>query len=323
MKVIIPVAGAGTRLKPHTLTQPKPLLRIGGKTILDYLVTPLLDLEPEEVIFVVGYKGDVIKDYVQKNYSFKSSFVYQDKLLGLGYALHMALEKESNSSLLVILGDTIIEGDLRRFVGAGSYTLGLHAVDDPSRFGIAEIKGGVISSLVEKPSEPKSNLAIVGLYYFEESDKLKRELSGLVDSGKTTSGEIQLTDALAAMLSSGIEFTPFEVDHWYDCGKKETMLATNSHLLKRMPPPQPIEGSAIVGSVFISNKAHVENSVIGPDVSVAAGATVRNSVVSDSIIGRDARLENVVVQQSIIGANASIKGRKKILNIGDSTQISD
>lgn len=323
MKIIIPVAGVGTRLKPHTLSQPKPLLPIGGKTILDYLVAPLIDLDPDEVIFVIGYKGRQIREYVEQTYTFKASFVQQDKLLGLGYALHMALDGVGDGPLMVLLGDTIIEGDLRQFVRAGSYTLGLHPVDDPGRFGIAEVENGMISSLVEKPKEPKSNLAVVGLYYFEESAELKSQLGKLVESGKKTRGEIQLTDALAAMLESGVPFTPFEVDHWYDCGKKETMLATNRHLLKNVRHPEAIEGSTVAQPVFVADSATVENSVIGPNVSIAAGTTVRNAVISDSIIGRDSHIENSVIDQSIIGDNASVRGRKKVLNIGDSTQIDD
>ena len=321
MKVIIPVAGTGTRLKPHTLTLPKPLLRMGGKAILDYLLMPITELKPEEVVFVVGYKGDMIRDYVRKNYDFKSTFIKQDKLLGLGYALHVALGNMGDSPVLILLGDTVVEGDLAKFVTAGEYTLGLHQVDDPQRFGIAEVVNGSIARVVEKPKRPRGNLALIGLYYLSESLRLKDKLSRLVQLGKKTRGEIQLTDALAAMIKDGVEFTPFEVQKWFDCGKKETMLATSRHFLENAPAPTEIPGSTLVPPVYIGEDARIENSVIGPDVSIGSGTRVKNVVVSDSIIGSDVRIENVVIEKSIIGNNVVLRGDKKVLNIGDSTQI--
>jgi len=321
MKVVIPVAGIGTRLKPHTLTLPKPLLHIAGKTILDYLLAPITRLKPEEVVFVIGYKGDMIESYVRKNYSFQATFVRQGKLLGLGYALHMALSGLDDGPLLVLLGDTIVEGDLKKFVTAGKYALGLHAVDDPQRFGIAEISRGRVVNVEEKPKNPSGNLALIGLYYFSESATLKHELAALVDSGAKTGGEIQLTDALAAMMAGGISFVPFEVEEWFDCGKKETMLATNRHLLRQIPRAKPIPGSIIHSPVYIGEDVRIENSVIGPNVSIGSGTRVKNTIVSDSIIGREARLENLVVEKSIVGNNVVLKSEKKVLNIGDSTQI--
>lgn len=321
MKIIIPVAGIGTRLKPHTLTLPKPLLHIAGKTILDYLLAPVTRLKPEEVVFVIGYKGEMIKDYVRKNYSFESTFVHQDRLLGLGYALHMALGVIDDGPLLVLLGDTIIEGDLRKFVKSGNYALGLHQVEDPQRFGIAEVSRGKVINLEEKPKNPKSNLALIGLYYFSESALLKKELAALIDSGKKTRGEIQLTDALAAMMTGGVKFVPFEVREWFDCGKKETMLATNRHLLKNAEPTPPIPGSIVHSPVYIGEDVRVENSVIGPDVSIGSRTRIKNTILSDSIIGEDVRLDNLVIEKSIVGNNVVLKSEKKILNIGDSTQI--
>ncbi|UCE25238.1 MAG: NTP transferase domain-containing protein [Candidatus Zixiibacteriota bacterium] len=321
MKVIIPVAGTGTRLKPHTLTLPKPLLRMGGKAILDYLLRPITELGPEEVVFVVGYKGDMIRDYVRKNYAFESRFIQQDRLLGLGYAIHVALEGLTDSPLMILLGDTIIEGDLGKFVRAGDYTLGLHQVDDPQRFGIAEVVDGSITRVVEKPKRPKGNLALIGLYYLSESGRIRDKLARLVRLGKKTRGEIQLTDALAAMIKDGVQFTPFEVSKWFDCGKKETMLATSRHFLVNAPAPDEIPGSTLLPPVHIGENARIENSVIGPDVSVGAGTRVKNSVISDAIIGNDVRIENLVIEKSIIGNNVVLRGDKKVLNIGDSTQI--
>ncbi len=321
MKVVIPVAGVGNRLKPHTLTQPKPLLHVAGKPILAYILEPLAALEPEEVVFVIGFKGDQIRKFVQDNYSFKATFVYQEELLGLGYALSLAVNEIGDSPTLVVLGDTIVECDLAEFVKAGENVLGVRRVEDPQRFGIVEISDGVVSGVVEKPQEPKTDLALIGLYYFEKTDILGEELTKIVKAGKTTDGEIQLTDALSGMIDRGIRFTPYHVDDWYDCGKKETVLASNRHFLKRLQSPACPEGCVIIPPVYIAPTARVSNSILGPDVSVSDEAVVVDSVVRNSIIGTRARLDKVVIEDSLVGRRARVKGRQKILNIGDSSEI--
>lgn len=231
MKVIVPVAGVGTRLRPHTYSQPKPLLHVAGRPIIDHILDPIVRLNPDEVIFVIGHMGEQIETHIRKNFTFPCRFVPQDQLLGLGYALNLAMTHIDGESLLIVLGDTIVDADLRAFVSTGDNVLGLRQVDDPSRFGIAGVKEGRILSLVEKPEHPKSNLAIIGLYYFANSSLLKKLLAEHIRSGKTTRGEIQFTDALQQMIEHGVSFTPFEVNEWYDCGKVETMLSTNRHLL--------------------------------------------------------------------------------------------
>ena len=321
MKVIIPVAGAGTRLQPHTLTLPKVLLHVGSKPVLAHVLDPLMKLQLEEVIFIIGFKGELIKDYVQQNYSFKAGFVSQEKLLGLGYALHLALQAVDNGPLLVILGDTIVECDLEKFTMAGDYVLGLCHVEDPQRFGIAEISNDGVASLVEKPQHPLSNLALIGLYYFNQLSSLKKELQTVVQSGKLTSGEIQLTDALQGMINAGTRFVPYEVQEWYDCGKKETLLQTNRHLLQKLPPSADIEGSILVRPVFAAPTARIVNSILGPNVSIADGAIVENSILKNSIVSAQARVKNVILENSLVGRNATVAGETQIVNIGDSSQI--
>jgi glucose-1-phosphate thymidylyltransferase len=321
MKVIIPVAGAGTRLKPHTLTLPKVLMHVGGKPVLAHVLDPLMKLQLEEVIFIIGSRGELIKDYVQQNYSFKARFVLQEKLLGLGYALHLALQSVENGPVLVILGDTIVGCDLEKFVKAGDFVLGLRQVEDPHRFGIAEISDGFVASLVEKPKHPRSNLALIGLYYFNQLSDLKKELQTLVQSGKLTRGEIQLTDALQAMINAGTRFVPYEVEEWYDCGKKETLLQTNRHLLQKLPPSPDIEGSILVRPVFTALTARIVNSILGPNVSVAEGAVVENSILKDTIISAQARVKNAILENSLVGRDATVAGETQIVSIGDSSQI--
>jgi glucose-1-phosphate thymidylyltransferase len=321
MKVIVPVAGVGTRLRPHTYSQPKPLLHVAGRPIIDHILEPVVRLNPEEVVFVIGFMGDQIEEYIRRHYSFPCRFVTQDHLLGLGYALNLALEQITGGSLLIVLGDTIVDADLRAFVSAGSNVLGLRQVEDPSRFGIAEIKDGRIVGLVEKPDKPKSNLAVIGLYYFKDGTPLKSALAQHVKSGKTTRGEVQFTDALELMIRNGTTFVPYEVQNWYDCGKKETLLDTNRHLLDGMKTVPAGERCVINPPVHIAPTARVTNSVLGPYVSVSEGASISNSIVRNSIIGENATVESVILEDSLVGSRTVVRGKRRILNVGDSSEI--
>ena len=174
MKVVIPVAGAGKRLRPHTHSQPKPLLPVGGKPIIAHLLDPIVKLDPEEVIFVIGYRGQQVREFVEKNYRFKATFVQQDRLLGLGYAVNLGIRDLPPGELLIVLGDTVVECDLQKVIAAGENILGVLPVKDPQRFGIVEVADGRVTRMVEKPDHPASNLAIIGLYYFR--DRPEREL---------------------------------------------------------------------------------------------------------------------------------------------------
>lgn len=321
MKVIIPVAGVGQRLKPHTDSRPKPLLEVGGRTILDHVLKPLEKLDVDEVIFVIGHLGLQIHNYVKLHYSFKATFVEQDRLLGLGYAVSMALQTVNSSPVLILLGDTIVDCDLARFVAAGEFVLGVHEVSDPQRFGIVEISDGFVKSLQEKPEKPKTNLALIGLYYCSNSDTLKEELDQLVQSGHTTSGEIQLTDALASMIGRGVTFVTHTVPNWYDCGTKETLLSTNRFILENMDSPITSKQFQIVPPVFVDPTAVVENSTIGPFVSIGAGATVTCCTISNSTVGAQAVLENAVIKDSLVGPKAIVRDFEGVLNIGENSEI--
>ena len=321
MKIIIPVAGAGTRLQPHTLTTPKPLLEIANKPVLDYVIEPLLALRPEEIIFVIGHKGEMIIDYVKKRYFVKTSFVPQEKLLGLGYAVHLGLKKMTNEPTMIVLGDTIVECDFARVIENGDYVLGVREVEDPHRFGIAELDNGFVAGLEEKPKTPKSNLALIGLYYFKESASLKESLIKLINSGKTTDGEIQLTDALQSMIAQGTKFVSHHVQGWYDCGKKETMLATNSHILDKQKQTIEIDGSEIIPPVLISPSSKITNSILGPYVSVGEGAYLSDSRISNSIIGHNVMIKNSELTDSLVGNWSKIDGVKRVLNVGEKTEI--
>jgi glucose-1-phosphate thymidylyltransferase len=321
MKVVIPVAGEGTRLRPHTHSTPKPLLEIAGKPILDYILRPLEVLNPEEVIFVIGYRGEQIKNYVSSSYKFKSTFVVQDNLLGLGYAISLAMPNVGESELLMVLGDTIVELDLKEFVQAHKNVLGVRKVDDPQRFGIAAIENEFVSQLVEKPKDSVGNLALIGLYYISDSNSLQRELTKLVNSNKRTRGEIQLTDALQGMIESGTEFKPFEVNGWFDCGTKETTLATNRHFLKKISNQRSINGCKFVPPVYISNSANIEKSIIGPNVSVGDSSIISDSEISNSIIGKETEIKSSKLKDSLVGRNVLVEKFSGVLNLGDNSEI--
>ncbi|MCP4706499.1 MAG: NTP transferase domain-containing protein [candidate division Zixibacteria bacterium] len=315
LKIIIPAAGIGKRLQPHTLTTPKPLLPVAGKSMLAHILDPLVELDPAEVVLVVGHLGDQIVDYVEENYSFKSTFIKQEKLLGLGYAVNLAMQVISPGPVLIILSDTIAKIDYKQFINSGENVIALKEVDDPRRFGIAITQNGKIVEFEEKPPQPRSNLAIIGLYYIDDSNQLKKHAENIIKIDKRTSGEIQLTDILDSMLSNGNDFKPYVVDNWYDCGKIETILNTNRLLLREINQKVDIEGSKIIEPVSIDRTAVIKNSTIGPNVSISAFATISNSEINDSIISNNAVIENCSLEKSIIGEAATIKGKNGSLNV--------
>ena len=321
MKVIIPVAGAGTRLRPHTYSTPKPLLYVAGKAVIAHVLKPILELDPEEIIFVVGFMGDQIEKYIKSNFSFKARFVYQNELLGLGYAVDLGLQEIDGGPVMVVLGDTIVKCDLKQFIQSGDFALGLMPVDDPWRFGIAEINNGILTAVEEKPENPKSNLAIIGLYYFKDSLMLKGALQRYITSGKYTRGEIQLTDALELMIREKVRFVPFEVQAWLDCGKKNTLLDTNRRLLAEAGNNPVIKGSVIVPPVYIYSSVKITNSVVGPYVSIAKDTEIENCIIKNSIIGENSQIRDMVFDDSLIGNFVNIKGDRRSLNIGSSSEV--
>ena len=323
MKVIVPVAGIGTRLRPHTHPAPKPLLHVAGKPILGHILDAVVPLRPEQVIFVIGHMGEQIIDFVKSQYDFETLFIEQTELLGLGYAVYIALEQTGDTDALVLLGDTIADADLPAFVQAGPHVIGLKAVEDPHRFGIAEVEGGRITRLVEKPEEPASNLAVVGVYYFSDVRPLREELHTLIQSDVTTRGEYQITDALQRMIERGLHLAPFEIANWYDCGQKDTLLATNRALLKGSPSAVGGAGAVLIPPVYVAPDAVVEQAIVGPYVSIGAGATVKNCIVRNSIISANARVSDILLDSSLVGTSTEIRGHFKKFNIGDDSEVAE
>ncbi|NMC43142.1 MAG: NTP transferase domain-containing protein [candidate division Zixibacteria bacterium] len=321
MKVIIPAAGVGSRLRPHTHTLPKALVHVAGKPILGHILDRVACLTPEETIIVTGFMGEKVQEYAPHHFPGPIRFVEQQDLLGLGYAVHMALEKAADDPVLIILGDTIVDADLKSFVAPEDNQLAVMAVKDPQRFGIAEVRDGHIASVVEKPAHPKSDLAIIGLYSITDTPLLRKHLDRLVEKDIRTNGEIELTDALQGMIDDGAVFRAASVDGWYDCGQRESLIATNRYLLGTMAPQEPIAGCVIIPPVYVAPTAIIEESVIGPYVSVSDKAVVRHSIIKNSIVGYEAEVENALLTDSVVGHRAVVYGDLRALNMGDSSEI--
>jgi glucose-1-phosphate thymidylyltransferase len=323
MRAIIPVAGIGTRLRPHTFTTPKVLLNVADKPILAHLLDSLMKIGVNKSTIITGYMGDSIIDFVTKSYpDMEVNFIHQEETLGLGHAIWTAKDTFQDEPLIIILGDTIFDVDLNFIFNAKESSIGVKFVEDPRRFGVVILnEDNKIEKLIEKPQEPISNLAIVGLYFIKNSKLLEESLSEIIEKNIRTKNEYQLTDALQIMLDKGEVFTTFPVEGWYDCGKSETLLATNQFLLNKITTESNIEGSVIIPPSYISHDARIINSVIGPYASIANEAVVENSIIKNSIINNGAQVLNSLLDESIIGNNALVNGIFQKLNVGDSSSV--
>ncbi len=327
MKAIIPVAGAGTKLRPHTYTQPKALIPIAGKTILSFIVDQLRDAGIREFIFIVGYLGEKIQDYVLQTYpDLDTHFVFQNERHGTGHAIELTKNIVGTDEVFVVLGDTICEYDVQEVVNSPFSMLGVKKVDDPRNFGVASInEQGFIDAVVEKPAIPKSNMALVGLYKIKETHFLFECLHHLFQQDIKTKGEYNLTDALDCMIKRGAQFQSFKVKSWFDCGRKETLLESNATLLKKFGGNTQYDhgykDTIIIPPVSIAAGCNIENSIIGPHVAIGANTCIKHSIIRDSIIGSYTNLFEVVLDNSLIGSDASVKGLSRSLNIGDNTEI--
>jgi glucose-1-phosphate thymidylyltransferase len=327
MKAIIPVAGAGTKLRPHTYTQPKALIPLAGKTVLSIIIDQLKEAGIHDFIFIVGYLGEKIQDYVKSHYpELTCHFVYQNERYGTGHAIDLAKEIVQEDEVFIVLGDTIAEYDVKGMVESTVSTLAVKKVDDPRNFGVAEINDdGFIGRVVEKPAIPKSNMALVGIYKIIESHQLFVCLKKLMEKGDRSIGELSLTDGLECMIQGGAKFKSIKVQTWFDCGKKETLLKSNATLLKKFGGKvvgmEKFENTIIIPPVSIAEGCDIKNSVIGPHVTIGEHTILNYTIVKESIIGSFSRLYDVVLDDSLIGSDTGIKGETRSLNIGDNTDI--
>ncbi|ULQ52695.1 sugar phosphate nucleotidyltransferase [Flavihumibacter fluvii] len=327
MKAIIPVAGAGTKLRPHTYTQPKALIPLAGKTILSIIVDQLVDAGVHEFIFIIGYLGDKIQDFVKEKYPhLNTHFIQQNERLGLGHAVLLSRNIVQEDEMIIVLGDSICEYDVKAVLASEQSLLCVKRVDDPRDFGVAEInEEGIITKVVEKPQIPKSNMALVGIYRIRESPVLFECLENNLQHNITSYGEFNLTDAIECMIGKGALIRSYKVLNWFDCGKKESLLESNATLLRKMgqtiAADHQFENTIIVPPVSIAAGCDISNSIIGPNVAIGECVNIRDSIIKDSIIGAFSDLKDIVLTHSLIGSDTEVRGETRSLNIGDNTEI--
>ncbi len=321
MKVIIPAAGYGTRMRPHTHTRPKPLVPVAGRPSLAFVLDALEPLDIEELIFIVGRMGEQMEDYVKQNYKYKSTFIEQKVMRGQADAIALAREHVTGD-LMTLFVDTLFEADLTPLknldVDGAMYVM---PVPDPRRFGIAVLNDeGIVSKLVEKPAEPESDLAVVGLYYYKDLQWLFSAIDKLMASGKSLKGEYYLADAIQVMIDEGAKFRTFQVDAWEDTGTWDAVLHANRYLLKKMDKledPYQRGNSLIIPPSYVADEAEIDNSIIGPYASISEGAEVRDSIVKNSIIAPNATVSSSMLFGTLIGERAMVEGSYNTINLGD------
>ena len=328
MIAVIPLAGAGTKLRPHTYTQPKSLIPIAGKPIIGYIIDQLREVGVKDFVFVIGYLGDKIREYIDESYpNINKQYVVQLEREGLGHAVWLTKDVIApNEDIIIILGDTIMDINLKKIIESPNSLLGVKKVEDPRLFGVAEFdENNVITHLSEKPRIPMSNMALVGLYKIKNSSILFNALDYNIKNNIRTHNEFFLTDGLQRMLENGEKFIAEKIENWYDCGQKEVLLATNKMILKKYALDQSkhlgLENSIIVEPVFIGKNAIVKNSIIGPNVTIGESAVIEYTIARNSIIGNYTRLKEVVLSSSLIGSDSVIHGSKQSLSIGDNTEL--
>jgi glucose-1-phosphate thymidylyltransferase len=323
MKIIMPIAGKGTRLRPHTHTTPKSLIRVAGKPIICYIMEQIQTIDFSEIIFIVGHLEEQIMSFMKSEYKHRMKFVRQDEYHGLGHAIDQAKgEFKKDDSVLILLGDIIFTADIAKVVGSETNKIGVMEVEDPRRFGVVTVdKKNIVTHMIEKPENPATNLAIAGIYYFKSAHKLFDAIHHIIMEKIKTRNEYQLTDAMKEMMAKGEKFETFRVPEWYDCGEKESLLDTNKVMLSRYATHNDVKGSIIIPPVFIGKNVKIKNAIIGPNVSISADSIVKNSIVKNTILGTDTVVENTVLNSSLIGDHCALSEAPREFNIGPDSEI--
>lgn len=329
MKAIIPLAGRGTRLRPLTHHTPKPLLRVGGRPILSYLLDDVKALGVDEMVFIVGYRSEVIRDFIASDYpELRPHYATQEVMDGTAGAIKLA-EPWADDDLLILFSDTLFDADLglaKRLPDDESGILWAKEVEDYQRFGVIVTgEDGTMERIVEKPSEPVSKLANIGVYYIRDYGLLFEGINHVLAGGTGKGGEYYLTDAFQYMVDHGARLRTAPVGGWYDCGKVETLLDTNRHLLETtrggVDAGARIEGAEIVEPVRIEAGAEVIGGRVGPNVTVEAGARLDGAVLTDTIVGLEARVVDAALSESLVGARARVSGVRGRVNLADDSVV--
>ncbi len=328
MKIIVPMAGMGKRMRPHTLTTAKPLIPVAGKPIVQHLMEDIIricDQKVDEIAYIIGDFGKEVEqkliDIAEKEGA-KGTIYYQHEPLGTAHAILCAADS-LKGHCVVAFADTLFSADFKMDTDCDGI-IWVKQIDDPKQFGVVNVdKSGVITDFVEKPQEFISDLAIIGIYYVSDGENLKKELQFLIDNDIKDKGEYQLTNALENMKNKGMRLKAGKVDEWLDCGNKDATVYTNKRVLEIKNEKSFIAKTAQVNNAvinhpcYIDENAIIENAVVGPFVTVGAGTTIRNSVVRNSIIQKNTTIDNATIDNSLIGNFAKYKGRMSDLSMGD------
>ncbi|MCC6192417.1 MAG: NTP transferase domain-containing protein [Anaerolineales bacterium] len=327
MKIIIPLAGFGKRLRPHTFTKPKPLINVAGKPVLGHVLDMFTKLgDVDEIIFIVGHLGEQIEEYVAREYPhLRACYYRQEELNGQSTAIYLARERLTGPMLMVFV-DTIVKTDLSGLRQEAADAIAwVKAVDDPRRFGVAEVgSNGYVTRLIEKPSDVRNNLAVVGFYYFKQGEALIAAIREQIERDIRTQEEYFLADAVNLMLQRGLKMRVQPVEVWQDCGKTETVLETNRYLLENGHDNSDqvrADGFLVIPPVNIHPTAHIVASVIGPYTTVAAHCWVEDSIIRDSIVDEESVVQGALLAGSLIGRSARVGGRFRAFNVGEASEV--
>lgn len=328
MKLVIPMAGFGTRMRPHTWTRPKPLFPLAGKPMLGHILERFSDLPIEEYVFITGWLGDQIEAYVRENYSIPAHFVEQEEMLGQAHALWLAREYLKGPIVLMFVDTLFDEADFSHLdqpdLDGIIYT---KKVDDPRRFGVVETdEEGRAINLIEKPDTKENKNVLIGLYYFADAARLSGACEELMERRLKTKGEYYLADAVTLMIEGGAHFYPREVGVWKDTGKPETTLETHRYFLEHgydNSPEVARPGVSVIPPVFVHPEATVERSVIGPYVSIHRDAQVRDCILRDTVVDEGTEIEGALLEETLLGRWVKVQGSFRSLNLGDTSTESD
>ncbi|MDD3996039.1 MAG: sugar phosphate nucleotidyltransferase [Bacilli bacterium] len=327
MKLILPVAGKGTRLRPHTFTKPKSLVRVAGKTVLQHVLDGLNKIDIDEFIIITDENGHIIQKYIERNYpDLNATYSTQTELLGPAHAVSLASPRiKEGDDVLVVFNDTLFVTDLTRIPALCRDFDGLiysKEVEDPKRFGVNVMKDNIIVDMIEKPDEPVSNLAQVGMYYMKNGRTFMEYINRTIKQDLRVKGEFYLPEVFKLMIKDGFKLGAPEIEEWLDCGKPETLLQTNRFLLERAKGNHVfIEGCVIIPPVSIHKTAEISHSVIGPYVSVAENCKITNSIIKNSVINPNSVLNNTMLEESLVGDEVMLTGQLQKMNIGDNSMI--
>jgi glucose-1-phosphate thymidylyltransferase len=322
MDVILPAAGLGTRLRPHTWTKPKPLVPLAGKTILEHVLASVMPANPNKLIFITGYLGDHLQEWAKANLSIQSEFVVQPQMLGQTDAIIRCRDVATDSAL-ILFPDAVFDADFTHLQDSDADVIVFtKIVEDPSQLGVVQIEDGRVVRLVEKPQTFIGNQAVIGIYYFKSMPALYAAIEQQFDRDIKTKGEYFIADAIQIMIDDGAIVHAQPIEFWEDCGNTEALLSTNKLLLDRLPHDAEVRGDSIViHPSAIGENVTFTRSVVGPYASIGKGSTIIDSIVSDSIIDSDVQIINAHLEHSVVGGRSTVSGHGDEISVGEASQI--